>query len=127
MFKSFKQTSNKKAMIPVGVYASEVKAVEFHPDYADESAILITYELTGPGESQKVQSYKETFFLNDANKRTKVFFEYLDANGITPETLKSFEGCSEELTIKKNVRGAVTFPTITERRFVSQGDEDVAI
>ena len=127
MFKSFKKTTNRKSTIAVGVYASKVTTVEFHPDYVDESAIRITYELTGLGENKNVHIYKETFFLNDANKRTKVFFEYLDANGITPETLKSFEGCSEELTIKKNVRGAVTFPTITERRFVSQGDEDVAI
>ena len=116
-----KRNNTTKSGLKVGSYEATVISIGYHPDYADEGALQVTYELVnGSGERF---TYKETFINNYRNARTKAFFEYLESNGIPVDSLENFCGCKENIVLKKNATNRGTFLNIDEREFVPAAAE----
>lgn len=103
-------------VIPVGKYQSVCTKIEFHPDYADDEAIKIEYEITG--ESGQKFAYSEVFYNTTANERTEQFFRYVDEAGIpdSENGLPDLVGRREKIVLKK--RTNYRQPVIVERNFV---------
>ena len=123
MILSFNTKTKTASSLKVGVYDSVVTEIGFHPDYRDEEAILVRYQLTN--EIGKTYDYCEIFFNSESNKRSQAFFAYLVKNGIPLEGFTSFKGCHEKLELKKTVRGNRTMLTIADRQFVFHSEGDV--
>lgn len=110
----------KGQALRAGVYHSLVTLVSYDEDYVNGSAIRIRYRLTS---SSGVDSeYTELFHNTLRNPRTKAFFDYLNENGISLDALEMFEGCKEELILKRQVGSK--YLTIESRRFLGRGGED---
>lgn len=108
--------------IPVGEYRSVCTKIDFHPDYADEEAIKVEYEITS--ESGQKFAYSEVFYNTTANDRTVQFFDYVDEAGIpdAENGLPDLVGRRENIVLKK--RANYRNPVIIERNFIV--DEDAA-
>ena len=115
---SAKKLNARGKTVPVGTYSSEVLAIGFHPDYANDSAILVKYKLTDT--SGKDYPYGEIFYNDIYNDRSRSFFDYLSKNGISMDAIETFVGCKEKVTIKKDAKRFVTHMTIVDREFISR-------
>ena len=115
-----KKRTTHKRKLTAGIYESLVVSTDFHPDYVNESALLVTYSLTD--KLGREFSYKETFINDRRNDRTRDFFKYLEENGIPIDALENFCGCKEKITLKKNPRGNRVYLTIAHREFISGAD-----
>lgn len=111
------KTTQKK--LRIGTYRSKVTSVVYSEKHVAGSAIVIHYKLTaGNGD---VFDYSEYFYLDGRNPRSQVFFAYLEESGIDPDDLGQFEGCAEELVLKKSTNSR--FLTIESRRFLGKAED----
>ena len=119
-----KKYSSKSNTVKPGEYISVVKSIGQAPGYVEGAAILVEYMLTSENADLP---YREYFFTSNKaySDRSEAFFDYLAENGIT--ALKDFVGCTERLTILKDVTAKGSKLTITKRVFLGRGDEDVGV
>lgn len=116
--------SNRKPSLHAGKFTSKLRFVGFHPEYANNSAIIAKYDLVD--EKGQKFDYTEVFWIDEHNERTVVFVEYLRAIGYHWEDFDSYIGLVENFVIKKNVKNGKAFMTITSREPIgspSTGDE----
>ena len=107
-----------------GIYNAECVSIGMHPDYADESAILVKYVLTD--ENGKIFDFSEVFYNNSFNKRSCEFFDYLEENDIPLDNVDNFIGCTERVTMKKLVRSNKSMLSIVAREFVAHAAGDTS-
>lgn len=92
----------KSTRLSPGTYHSTVTYIGYADDYVSETAIEVKYDLIAADGS--VFPYKEIFYNTDRVPRSRFFFKYLEANGISLDALEEFEGFQETLVIKKSTR-----------------------
>ena len=94
-----KAASNKKNIIPTGVYKATVDKVVWNDEYKENQVFDIHYTLED--KDGKKFAHWERFF-----------------NKI--EEIEDFEGCVERVTIKKDVGKYKTLPSIDDRVLISK-------
>ena len=120
----YRKEKSRKQKLPTGVYTATVKEIDFDPDYMNEEAFFIRYELVD--ENGVEYQHRELFFNTEDNKRTAELFEYLENNGISLDEIKYFEGCREKLTFKKTVKNNRSQLVIACREFLGHPEEETA-
>lgn len=101
---------------------STVKAVEQPEGYADGNAVKITYEMTDSSGNHFL--YHEIFRTKEpVGQRSKIFFDYLEENGITE--WEDFVGCQEVLTLHYEFVGKGKYLNIDQdtRQFVYEAED----
>ena len=91
----YRKETKRKTKLPTGTYTSVVKEIEFDPEYVNEEAFYIRYQLVN--ENGTEYEHTETFFNTSENERTDELFSYWENNGIPYKNIKAFKGCREKL------------------------------
>ena len=116
MTKKMKNLNNKKPTVTPGVYNSVVKKVEFNPDYKDNTCLRVFYELYD--SDGKTYEFKELFYNVPGNRRTEELGDYLENAGLDTSEISNLIGLREVVTIKWNIRGNNSYPSIVERKIL---------
>lgn len=119
----YRKETKRKTKLPTGTYTSVVKEIEFDPEYVNEEAFYIRYQLVN--ENGTEYEHTETFFNTSENERTDELFSYWENNGIPYKNIKAFKGCREKLTFKKTVKNNTSKLVIAQREFLGRSEEEI--
>lgn len=104
------RTVSRKETAPPAVYTAKTIKVKFDTRYKD-TAVVVSYELQGQHQTYE---YEERFICNKRFKRTREFYDFLDAAGFVDED--EYVGSIVELDLRWNFTNAGKRELTTESR-----------